>query len=176
LSPLSNYIMKLFIYLFCLFTISVVAQNSTDSDNSQIVIAEFYVKDVRFDGVDYSKDALLENNKLFFYRSTDGKEVLFSNYWEKDDTQSYGPISNITYKHYKPTDEFYEIDEYKFLWSYVNSYDDKEGTCEATLKLEHKPQGIFFDLKMYSESLEELYFRGEFKGSMDFVKYLVDKY
>ena len=168
--------MKLYLYLICLFTISVVAQNSNESDDSQIVLAEFNVKDVRFDGVDYSKDALEENNKLFFYKSTDGKEVLFSNYWEKDDTQSYGPISKITYKKYKPTDEFYEIDEYKFLWSYVNSYDEKEGTCNATLRLEYKPKGIFFDLKMYSESLEELYFRGEFKGSMDFVKYLVDKY
>ncbi len=176
MSPLSNYIMKLFIYLFCLFTISVVAQNTSKSDNSEIVIAEFIVKDVRFDGVDYTSDALEQNNKLFLYKSVDSKEVLLSNYWQKDNTQSYGLISKISHKHHEPTDEFYEIDEYKFLWSYENSYDDKKGTCEATLKLEQKPQGIFFDLKMYSESLEELYFRGEFKGSMDYVKYLVDKY
>jgi hypothetical protein len=168
--------MKLFSHLFCVFfSISLAAQISNTSDKPQILLAEFIVKDVRFDKADYSIDALEKNNKLLFYKSEDGKEVLFSNYWEKDDTQSYGPISKISYKNYEPTEEFYEIDEYKFLWSYVNTYDDKVGTCDATLTLEYKPNGIFFTLKMYSESLEELYYRGEFKGSMDFIKYLVDK-
>jgi hypothetical protein len=168
--------MKQLLYLFCLITISVTAQNSTDSEKSQVVLAEFFVKDVRYDGIDQTSNAFEQNNKLIFYKSSDGKKVMFSNYWEKIDSQSYGPISNITSKNFKPTNKSYEIDEYNFLWSYVNSYDDKIGTCEATLRLEYKPNGILFDLKMYSESLEELYFRGEFKGSMEFITYLVDKY
>lgn len=168
--------MRLFIILFCLFTLKGIAQNLTDSETKNIILAEFFVKDLRLDGADYSKEAREQNNKLFFYKSPDSNEVLLSNYWEKDDTQSYGLISKITSKKHEATEEFYEIDEYKFIWSYVNSYDDKKGTCDATLKLEYKPNGIFFDLKMYSESLEEIYYRGEFKGSMEFITYLVDKY
>jgi hypothetical protein len=126
--------------------------------------------------VDYSKEAITDGNKLYFYKAKDSDEVLFSNYWEKDDSQSFGPIHSLTLKHYDETDEFFEIDEYKFIWSYKNTYEDKVGTCEMILKLEYKPKGIFFDLKIHPENLEELHCRGEFKGTMDFVKYLVDKH
>mgnify|MGYP006199185019 CR=1 FL=1 len=56
-----------------------MAQNSNDTDESQIVLAEFIVKDVRFDGVDYSKDALEENNKLFFINSASAVTVTVPN-------------------------------------------------------------------------------------------------
>ena len=159
----------------CLFTISVVAQEKEKNDQEQIILTEFIIKDVRFDGVDYSKEAIQDGNRLYFYKVKDSDEILFSNFWEKSDSQSYGPIHSLTQKHYEETDEYFETDEYKFIWSYKNSYEDKVGTCEMILKLEHKPRGIFFDLKIYPENLEELHYRGEFKGTMDFVKYLVNK-
>jgi hypothetical protein len=158
-----------------LFTISVVAQEKEKNDQEQIILTEFIIKDVRFDGVDYSKEAIQDGNRLYFYKVKDSDEILFSNFWEKSDAQSYGPIHSLTQKHYDETDEYFETDEYKFIWSYKNSYEDKVGTCEMILKLEHKPRGIFFDLKIYPENLEELHYRGEFKGTMDFVKYLVNK-
>lgn len=167
--------MKRFIYLLSLFTISVVAQEKEKNDQEQIILTEFIIKDVRFDGVDYSKEAIQDGNRLYFYKIRGSDEVLFSNFWEKSDSQSFGPIHSLQHKSYEETEEFYEIDEYKFIWSYENTYEDKVGTCEMILKLEHKPRGIFFDLKIFPENLEELHYRGEFKGTMDFVKYLVDK-
>jgi hypothetical protein len=168
--------MKKFIYILCLFTISVVAQKKEKNDSNQItVLTEFIIKDVRFDGVDYSKEAIKDGNRLYFYKVKGNEEVLFSNYWEKEDSQSFGPVHSMKHKYYEETEENYEIDEYKFSWSYQNTYEDKVGTCEMVLRLEHKPRGIFFDLKIYPENLEELHYRGEFKGTMDFVKYLVDK-
>lgn len=163
------------IFLFCLSTISLVAQEKEEKHQEQIILAEFIIKDVRFDGVDYSKDAINDGNKLYFYKVNKSDEVLFSNYREKIDSQSFGPIHSLKHKHHIETEENYAIDEYKFIWSYENTYEDKVGTCEMILKLEHKPRGIFFDLKIYPENLEELHYRGEFKGTMDFVKYLVNK-
>ena len=169
--------MKKIISILCLFTLSVTAQENEKNDSEQIIIiTEFIVKDLRINGVDYSKEAISDGNKLYFYKVKDSDEVLFSNYWEKDDSQSFGPIHSLTQNHYDETDEFYEIDEYKFIWSYENTYEEKVGTCKMVLKLEHKPKGIFFDLKIYPENLEELHLRGEFQGTMDFVKYLVDKH
>lgn len=167
--------MKRLLFLVCLFTISVVAQEKEKNDQEQIILTEFIIKDVRFDGVDYSKKAIQDGNRLYFYKVKGSDEVLFSNFWEKSDSQSFGLIHSLQHKSYEETEEFYEIDEYKFIWSYENTYEDKVGTCEMILKLEHKPRGIFFDLKIYPENLEELHYRGEFKGTMDFVKYLVDK-
>lgn len=167
--------MKRFIYLLSLFTISVVAQEKEKNDQEQIILTEFIIKDVRYDGVDYSKDAIQDGNRLYFYKVKGSDEVLFSNFWEKNKSQSFGPIHSLKYKKYPETEEYYKIDEYKFIWSYENTYNEKKGTCEVILNLVFKQRGIFFDLKIYPENLEELHYRGEFKGTMDFVKYLVDK-
>jgi hypothetical protein len=167
--------MKRFIYLMCLFTISVTAQENENNAQQQIILTEFIIKDVRFDGVDYTKEAIQDGNRLYFYKVIGSDEVLLSNIWEKTESQSFGPIHSLQYKNYEATDVLYEIDEYKFIWSYENTYEDKAGTSEVVLKLEFKPRGIFFDLKIYPENLEELHYRGEFKGTMDFINYLVDK-
>jgi hypothetical protein len=157
------------------FSFSIVAKAQNDSTGKLILLAEFSVKDVRFNSIDYTKEAIDGKNNLYFYKYIGVDNVYMKNVWEKEDSQSFGPIHSLSYKYFEETDEFYEFEEYKFIWSYENTFDEKVGTCEAILRLEYKPRGIYFDLKIYPEDLEELHYRGEFKGSMEFIKYLVDK-
>ena len=61
--------MKKIISVLCLFTISVVAQQNEKNDSEQIIIlTEFIVKDLRINSVDYSKEAIKDGNKLYFYK------------------------------------------------------------------------------------------------------------
>ena len=68
--------MKRFIYLLCLFTVSVVAQEKEKNEQEQIILTEFIIKDVRFDGTDYTKEAIQDGNRLYFYKVKGSDEVV----------------------------------------------------------------------------------------------------
>ncbi len=158
-----------------LFTLQTFAQLNGTKKDVFFILSEFKVKDVRTNGIDYTKKALEGENNLFFYKDNETNEVLFSNYWKKTASQSYGPIYNLEFKYFKETYENYEREEYKFKWSYKNTYEEKVGTCDADLFLEYKPMGIYFDLKLIAENLDELHYRGEFNGTMSYIKHLLNK-
>lgn len=167
--------MRNFYIILCLITTQAFAQKKDNADKRQIELAQFIVKDVRMDDMNYTKEATDKKNNLYLYKLLDSDQILFSNYWEKDKSQSFGPIYNLAYKHYDETEENYETEEYKFKWSYENTYEDKVGTCDMILKLEYKPRGLYFDLKIYPENLEELHYRGELNGSMSLIRHLLLK-
>lgn len=160
--------------LLLIFTFSY-AQEKIEEDKNQFTIAELEIRDVRMNDLDYTEEAIKGKNRLYFYRASDSDEILFSNYFDVGNTQSYGRIYNVSKDSLEQTEENYERDIYKFKWSYVNTYDDVVGTADITLVLEYKPKGIYFELNMIQDDLDENRYKGEFIGNVPFFDSIINK-
>ena len=101
---------------------------------------------------------------MVLYKSRDGKEIMLSNYWEKSNSQSYGPIYSIT-KEENPVTEF-KTETFHFQWSYQNTYDAIKGTSSVKLIVNHKPNGNYYELTLFTEYLDVLIYSGVMKGDL----------
>ena len=163
-----------FLLLFVNLSFSY-AQKSDTQDKNQYTFAELEIKDARINDLDYTEEFTNEKNNFYFYKVIASNQIYFSNHFEVLDSQSYGRIYNVVREHLNETDDSYEKDIYKFKWSYANTYDDVKGTADIILSLEHKQNGIYFELIMNQDNLDVNKYKGEFKGSVSFFEYLQDK-
>lgn len=140
--------------------------NAQEKKESQEAFATFEINDARDNGEDITPEAFEDNAKLVLYKSTDGKDILLSNYWEKSKSQSYGRIYSIEKEEFPETEKELKHSLYQFQWSYINSYDDKEGTAKIRLFVIYKPQGIYFECTVLPENLDVLVYKGTMKGDL----------
>ena len=96
----------------------------------------------------------------------DGKEIMFSNYWAKSDSQSSGRIYSIEKEEFPETEKELKHGLYQFQWSYNNSYDDKKGTAKIRLFIIYKPQGVYFECTVLPENLDVLVYKGRMEGDL----------
>ena len=147
--------------VICIFSSTINAQ---EKKTSQEAIATFEINYARENGYDITPDVLENNARLVLYKSGDGKEIMLSNYWEKSNSQSYGPICSIT-KEENPVTEF-KTEIFHFQWSYENTYDAIKGTSTVKLIVNHKPQGNYYELTLFTEYLDVLIYSGVMKGDL----------
>nr|WP_315215269.1 hypothetical protein [uncultured Flavobacterium sp.] len=140
--------------------------NAQEKKESQEAFATFEINDARYNGDDITQEVFEENDKLVLYKSTDGKEIMFSNYWEKSKSQSYGRIYSIYKEEFPESEKELKHGLYEFQWSYTNTYDDKKGTAKIRLFVVYKPQGIYFECTVLPENLDELVYKGTMKGDL----------
>ena len=150
--------------IICVLHTAIKAQDKTDQ---QVSFATFEIYDARENGNDITPDIIEQKAKLVLYKSNDSKEIMFSNFWEKADSQSFGRIYAITKEENAATDKLYGNVLYNFQWSYINTYDDKEGTAKIRLLIVYKPEGVYFQCTIIPENLKELVYKGRMEGSLE---------
>jgi hypothetical protein len=145
---------------------------SQDKTRGQEIVAEFKISDASENGADITPTILDQRAKLVIYKDVQNNNALcLSNFWQKNNTQSYGPIYGMETKHIPEDDKNYEADIFFFQWRYINTYDTKKGTAKVELLKIYKPQGIYFELKIIPENLDILIYKGFMEGSLDLTVY-----
>ena len=117
--------MKYTLSLFALFTSHFFNPvYSQDKPSGQEIVAEFKISDASEKGADITPTILEQRAKLVIYKDIANNNALcLSNFWQKDNTQSYGPIYGMETKHIPEDDKNYEADLFFFQWRYINTYD-----------------------------------------------------
>jgi hypothetical protein len=149
--------------IICVLYSSINAQEKSES---QEAFAIFEINDARDNGDDITPDAIEESAKLVLYKSVNGKNILFSNYWAKSNSQSFGRIYSITKEEKAANEKEYRHALYNFQWSYNNSYDDKKGTAKIELFIIYKPQGVYFECTVIQENLNVVVYKGRMEGDL----------
>jgi hypothetical protein len=140
--------------------------------NVQKIIAKFIITDASVNGIDNTPILLDQGAYSVFYTLNDDEGTIYmANYWEKDNTQSYGPMYSTENNSFDETIETYKADLFNFNWRYINDYDNKKGTAKVELTKIYKPQGITFILKIIPENLDIIIYKGYMDGTVDFSKY-----
>lgn len=140
--------------------------NAQEKKPSQEAFAIFEIFDARDNGTDITPEALEDKAKLVLYKSMDGKEIMFSNFWAKSDSQSSGRIYSVEKEEFPETEKELKHGLYQFQWSYNNSYDDKKGTAKIRLFVIYKPQGVYFECTVLPENLDVLVYKGRMEGDL----------
>ncbi len=151
------------ISMLLIATTSAFAQGQKD-------LARFYVLKATIDGKDYTSYVVNNDAYTVFYETGDGR-LYMANVWEKQDSQSWGPVLNMNSKHHPETSTTYESDEFIFDWAFSNSYDSKTGVCEVSFSKVYKPQGVVSILRIREKSGSVTEYVGYMNGTVNFYKY-----
>jgi len=137
--------------------------------------AIFEIRNAQKNGDDFTEQLLKENASLILYQTTTTDSILFSNFWEKSNSQSYGRIYSITKSNNPDKEEKNKSDVYTFYWGYYNTYDQKEGTAMVKILVVYKPQGTYFEITILPENLDELIYKGRMKGDLAILEWNCNK-
>lgn len=162
----------LFTILFCALNYSINAQ---EKEEDQKDIAKLEIQDARHDGENITDKILQDKNSYLFYKTSEIDELLLSFISDTNDDQTYGNIYLVSKEIEQGKKNKNQKQTYNFYWSYVNSFDDYKGTYKATLSLIKKRKGVYFELYLKQENLDEFLFRGELKGDISFLEEQVGK-
>ncbi len=138
------------------------------ADDNQKKLAKFVISDAKIDGVDHSPVYLAAGAYIVFYSNKKEDQTFMANYWPAQDSQSYGQIYSLEHEEFAETTDHYEWEVFTFNWSYKNTYDNKTGTAKVHFSKIYKPQGVAFVIKIVTESLQILEFKGFMHGTVDF--------
>lgn len=164
---MKHFIMLLFV--ICTTCCSIL--QAQEKVKTQEIIAKFQISDGTQNGVDITPTLLEQNAYLIIYRDMASKAIYMANFWEKNDTQSYGRAYSFEHEHIEESDQNYEADSYSFHWAYSNTYDNERGTAEIKLLKVYKPQGVYFKMTIIPEDLDVLVYRGFMNGTLDLTAY-----
>lgn len=134
------------------------------------ILAKFIITDATINGKDYTSIILEQGAYTVFYNFKGDSLIYMSNYWPKDDTQSFGPMYS-TQMSFEERHDVYHADTYSFKWKFENTYDKIKGTAKVQLTKIYKPSGVAFIIKIIPENLDVIIFKGYLDGTVDFSKY-----
>lgn len=138
------------------------------SQKKQRELVKFIVLEAKQNGVDYTDWALDKGNYLVFFLNEYDK-LCFSNV--TDGEQSHGLVSNMRHQEIEETETTYTADYYTFRWSYSNTYDGKKGSSLVELTKIYKEQAVAFVIKMITENMDVLTYKGYMEGSVNLEQY-----
>jgi hypothetical protein len=160
--------MKKCIITILVFSFSVFSLlHAQEKNNHQEVIASYQISDGSSNGEDITSILLEQNAYLVVYKDSITQRIYLANFWEKNDSQSYGEMYSVEQESYEATDESYAADVFTFQWRYINSYDDKKGTANVKLVKVYKPQGVYFIMTIIPEYLDILVYKGYMNGTLN---------
>ena len=138
------------------------------SQKKQKELVRFVVLEANFNGTDYTDWALNKGNYLVFFLNEYDK-LCFSNV--TDGEQSHGLVLNIKHQEIEATNTIYAADHYTFRWGYSNTYDKKKGSALVELTKLYKEQAVAFEIKMVTENMDILIYKGYMEGSVNLEQY-----
>lgn len=175
-SLIKTYFMKRMTLLFTiLFSVFYFNVNAQEKEEEQKEIARLEIRDARINGESITKKILQDKNSYLFYRATGLDELLLSFISDSNEDQTYGNIYMVTKEINQEKRKKNKKQTYNFYWSYSNSFDDYKGTYKGTFSFIQKKKGVYFELSLKQENLDEFLFRGEFKGDFTFLEEEVGK-
>lgn len=142
------------------------SKESKETKEKQNPFAFLEIRDARRNDDDVTIQALQEKATLILYQMAKTNSIMLANYWEKSNSQSFGPIFSIVKSKNPDKKEENKSEVYTFYWSYYNTYDQKKGTAEIKLLVIYKPQGTYFEITVIPENLDELVYKGQMKGDL----------
>ncbi len=153
--------MKKIFLLFFVMLAGLFSATAQQQEYARIVIQEAYLDDQ-----DVSEQYRQGEAFLIFYKNNDN-EIYMANVWPKNDSQSYGRITDWAFNHYPETDDDFAIDEYQFNWHYSNTYDAESGVAKCCLLKFLDPEGARYALgfELIDNSTARYY--GEMQGDID---------
>ena len=154
------------IILSCLFTEFSFAQ-----EPQEIILGKFIITDAKVNGLDVTQEILEAEAFTVFYMYENEEGLHMANVWPKKNSQSYGLASSFSIEYQKETYESYEADYFSFDWNFTNNYDQKSGTAKVSVIEINKPQEIHYILKMVTEELETIIYKGYMEGSLNFSEF-----
>ncbi len=137
-------------------------------EENQEVLAKFIIADATFNGEDVSQSVVQNKAYTVFYKIKDSDEIYMANYFSEAKSQSFGVLYDSNLEEFEETQDEYRYDVLTSSWRYVNDYDDKKGTAKIELTRIFKPQGVTFELKIISENLDFIVYKGYMEGTLDF--------
>ena len=155
--------------IFLLLTVLPLISYSQNQKSEEL--AKFIITEATINNEDVTEYHLEQSACIVFYSVKNDDLVYMANYWEKNNTQSYGPMIARKTRKNKETEEDYKSDEFYFSWRYTNTYDGKIGTAKVALTKIYKPNGISFVIKIIPENLDVIVYSGYMEGSIDFSNY-----
>ncbi|MDR3095148.1 MAG: hypothetical protein LBU62_11000 [Bacteroidales bacterium] len=154
------------IVLMFVFVLSIVQIYSRNEE--QEILAKFIITDATDNGIDVTPEIVKNQVYTVFYTSGNDEFVYMANVAKVPNTQSFGPMYSVDSETYPETDDRYRMDVFDFNWHYSNTYDTKKGTAKVKVTKIYKPQGVAFTLKIITESLDIVIYRGYMEGTINF--------
>lgn len=143
---------RIILSILVLFYIGSVVAQSTD--------VSYKVTNYSINGENYDDVALMEDVSLVFYLDDD-QAPSFANIWRASDSQSYGRVYALKKVNYEETDSTYAMNEIKFTWKFINSYDEKRGNAAVTIQNIYIGNSVLFNAEIIvMDNLEVLSLRG----------------
>jgi len=152
---------KILLFTFIAFPLFLFSQTEQKETLAKYIITE---------GVINNKDItsiLTEAGAYTVFYTLGDKTLHLANVWPNSNTQSYGPISNITSEKIEESDEYYQTDIFYFDWQYTNTYDDESGNAKVEALTIHKPEGIFFAIEIFTDNLDKTIYKGYMEGTLN---------
>lgn len=134
------------------------------------IVTTFNVTDGKKNGIDITETLIEQDSYLVLYKTGNSKELFLANIWKKDNSQSYGRIYNLKEEIEEETEKNYKSENINFKWSYINTYNSKQGTADVVLVKTYKPQAVIFKLTIISEDLDVLVYKGYIEGTLNIEK------
>ena len=162
----TSQILKRFASLAVVITLFITLGSFTASAQNKQNPVKFNILEAKLNNVDATDWYLKAGAYTVFYISDDGSFCM-ANVCPNENSQSYGPISMWEEQVIPETENSWEANIFSFRWSYRNSYDTKTGSAMCQLVKIYKPNAVIYELKIVTESMDTLLFKGYMDGSVD---------
>lgn len=152
---------KILLFTFITFPLFLFSQTEQKETLAKYIITE---------GEENNKDItsiLTKAGAYTVFYTLEDESLHLANVWPNSNTQSYGPISNISSEKIEESDEYYETDIFYFDWQYTNTYDDESGNAKVKAATIHKPEGIFFAIEIFTDNLDKFIYKGYMEGTLN---------
>ncbi len=149
-----------------LFTFIALPLLQFSQTEKQDIIVKYIITEGTKNNQDISTILTKAGAYTVFYTLGGDKTLYLANVWPNSNSQSYGPIHNVTSEKIEESDEYYETDIFYFDWQYANNYDGGSGLAKVEAATIHKPEGIFFVIEIITESLDKTIYKGYMEGTL----------
>lgn len=129
-------------------------------------LAKYIITEGKKNNMDITSILTIAGAYTVFYTFGD-KSLHLANVWPNSNSQSYGPMSNISSDKIEESDEYYQTDIFYFDWQYTNTYDDESGTAKVEASTIHKPEGTYFILEILTDNLDKFIYKGFMEGTLN---------
>ncbi len=147
-----NIMKRIILSVIVLLCMSSVAGQSTD--------VVYKVTNYSINGENYDDIALEEDVSLAFYLNEE-ESLCFANVWRNSQSESYGKVYSLKKTETAETDSTYAMNEIKFTWNFVNSYNVETGNAAVTIQNFFFENTVLFSAKIIvMDTMEVLKMKG----------------
>ena len=127
---------------------------------NQKISKSFEIEKGIVNGNDLSEFLSEKHARIVFYKESKNSDLMMANFWQKDNSQSFGKAKIIKHEHEVINDEVFESDTYFIKWKFKNTYNDKKGVAKIKLKIHYTTKGNYVQITIIPKDCEVLIYKG----------------